>query len=235
MAETIVFPQDPDSDDAELFASLYGWPNLGDYVETGMSLQNYNSSTPSIDITTGKCTIFETSDTASTSQKTVLQTRSVVQIPAKSGLSLTDNTVNEIYVDPDVRTNDNGSYKATVDGVPSDGLKIGEVDTSADVVDQSFNRSPDISVSEITDIDGTTVFDGTNIVESILQNTDITITAGNQLDGGGTISLGDSVSLSVRDGDGFGLDADEIKGSDITVQQTEPSSGSENDIWVNTH
>jgi hypothetical protein len=50
------------------------------------------------------------------------------------------------------------------------------------------------------------------LVNSDLQNTSVTVTTGNQLTGGGSISLGGSATIGVDDGTGSGLDADLLDG-----------------------
>ena len=233
MADNIVFPQDADYDDAEFFGAQFGWSNQTNYVETGMTLQNYVPSTPAIDVTTGKCFISQANEISSTEGKTVLFTNSVVQVPDTNGLSLTDSAVNNIYVDPDFGTDDNGTVNATTSAVPVGSLKIGEVDTTNDTVTE-FNRGPDTTVKNITDYTGTTIYDFSNsyILQTVLQNDSITINAGENLTGGGSVALDGSITLDLVEGDGSQLDADTIKGSDIDVQTTTPSSPNTNDIWV---
>lgn len=62
--------------------------------------------------------------------------------------------------------------------------------------------------------DVTTLWDSVNghIPQGRLQNDSVTVSAGNNLSGGGSVALGGSVSLDVVGGSGSGLDADTVDG-----------------------
>lgn len=190
MAEQFTFPQSGDNDDAEHFGSLIGQGNISDYVETGLDLQNYNSAGPDIDVTTGKCFILQASETASSSGDTILRTNSVVQVPSTSTLALQDSAVNEIYVDPDFGTDDNATVNATTGSLPSNSLKIGEVDTTADTVDDDFNREPKITIDTITDRNGNTVYDGSQVLAARLDTSTVVEVAGDTMTG--TLNMGEN-------------------------------------------
>lgn len=78
-----------------------------------------------------------------------------------------------------------------------------------------------LNMSETANLNGNDLVDGTDILwdsankqisQSVLQNDSLNVVAGDNLVGGGSVSLGDSVSLDVSDGDGSGLDADTVDG-----------------------
>jgi len=68
-------------------------------------------------------------------------------------------------------------------------------------------------------ISSTEIIDGT-IGNIDLANSSVTVTAGNQLSGGGTVALGASISLAVTEGSGSGLDADLLDGQNLVSGAT---------------
>lgn len=86
-----------------------------------------------------------------------------------------------------------------------------------------------LNMSATADLDGNDLVDGTTtiwdsvngyVAQTALQNDSVTVTAGNQLSGGGTVALGGSINIDVNEGAGSGLDADTVDGfhaSDLGV------------------
>lgn len=208
MAQQHTFPQSGDEDDAENFAQMIGQPNLVDFVITGMSLSP-SFGVPEVTIGTGVCAISQTSDTASSTGETRLQTGTIVQLP-QSTESLIDNDVNYIYVTPDIGTDDNGSYTVYTNenNAGSDELKIGEIDTSSDAT-TLYNRSPNGSFSTpftlvdaagdttLAEITGSGPFDHYTDID--LHNNHLDDV--NSIDGGGdTIDLNDDLNFASLSG-----------------------------------
>ena len=78
-----------------------------------------------------------------------------------------------------------------------------------------MNMAGDLDLASNSLLDGTaTLWDSTNqfIPQTNLENDSLTITAGSGLSGGGSVSLGSSVTLDVSGGSGSGLDADTVDG-----------------------
>lgn len=90
--------------------------------------------------------------------------------------------------------------------------------------------------ADLTDDQGNTLWDHSeeHVPQESLENDSVTVTAGNQLTGGGEVALGDTITVDVDEGDGSGLDADTVKGNNIFVQSTQPSNPSDSDIWIDT-
>lgn len=135
-----VYPEDQgtgasvgDDADAANFASLIDNPRVADLVVTGLSF-SVTYGTPEFDLSAGKCKIRDASapaaQTAQTRDQNVVYS---VEIDSRSGLSLTDNAVNDIYVDVDLSTDDYITIDARTSGTPNTPyLKIGEIDTGND-------------------------------------------------------------------------------------------------------
>lgn len=68
--------------------------------------------------------------------------------------------------------------------------------------------------ADILDGLGNAIYDQTNnwVPQTRLENDSVTVTAGNQLTGGGTVALGGSVTVGLNEGSGSGLDADTVDG-----------------------
>jgi len=151
MAERHVFPQTGDRDDAENFNQMIGHDLLSNQVTNGLSLSP-DYTVPEVDISTGVCFIRRSSATASSTGETRLDATYVVQLPSVTK-SLTDNTVNYVYVDPGFGTNDNASIEVYIDQTNpgSDELEIGSVDTSNDTVNE-VNRGTSVQQATIRDL-----------------------------------------------------------------------------------
>lgn len=84
----------------------------------------------------------------------------------------------------------------------------------------------DLDGKDLTD-GATTIWDTSagEVPQSSLANSSVTVTAGNQLTGGGNVALGGSITVDVEDGVGSGLDADTVDG----FQAGDLGSGASND------
>jgi hypothetical protein len=149
----VVFPQDAgfatftsttgDFDDAALFALLARASMSRDYVDQGMTLTP-DYTVPQLEISPGIAALTISSLAANQSGSShdgVLAVNSSA-ITSADPLALTDAAVNEIYLVVNYTTNDDIEFHAITDGsIPSSpNIKIGEVDTSTDTLDQDFNR-----------------------------------------------------------------------------------------------
>lgn len=222
MAQRFTFPQSGDADDAEHFASMIGADNRSDYVEQGMSF-TVDYTVPEVTVSTGKAFISQASATASSSGDSILTPNYVVQTDEQT-VSLTDNAVNEIYVDPQFNTDDSGVIVASTSSLTGDELKIGEVDTSADT-SSTTNREPDARLGSLDVVSGD-ITDGTNVIydqsnnwvpQARLENDSVTVTAGDGLKGGGTVSLGGSTTVNIEPDDFAGTFLSDDGSDNLTV------------------
>lgn len=180
MAEQHTFPQNGDNDDAENFGQMIGHDILSDLVITGMGF-TVDYTVPEVTIGTGVAAIRVSSDTAPSTGETRLNVTRVVQLPQNT-ISLTDNDVNHIYVEPDFSTDDNGSFAAytNTSNASADALKIGEVDTSNDTSTE-LNRGATAGVDVAED--GSVVTTGSSEIDFTTG-----ITASDDGDGTSTVS-----------------------------------------------
>lgn len=147
MTSDFVFPEDEgtgatdgDFADAANFAALAN--QLGSFVDTGFS-PTVDFGVPSVDISAGKAFVTDTAANAAQSAETRDQGVSfVVEADTRTGLSLTDNAVNHVYLDVDLTADDSISYTINTTGTaPADpSLKVAEIDTDMEVVDDTVNR-----------------------------------------------------------------------------------------------
>lgn len=127
-----------------------------------------------------------------------------------TGLTITGTTI-----DNSDRGSSQNIYKTFTDGT-----------TSATAASNSdtfkFRGSAGVTVA-VTDNDGThgdnVLISLSNVPNSSLQNSSVTITAGNGLTDGGSVSLGGSVTLNIGAGDGITVAADTVA-VDSTVVRT---------------
>jgi len=124
-------------------------------IVDGLELSNLDTAAPSIDVAAGKTVHIVPTQVAEATLddgSTVSEQRDQVQIVAhvdSQTVSLTDGTVNELFIDPQVNTDDSPQVEVVTTGTTSsNAVKIGEVDTSADTVSGQFNRiEPDGTLS----------------------------------------------------------------------------------------
>ena len=147
MTSDFVFPEDEgtgatdgDFADAANFAALAN--QLGSFVDTGLSV-TVDFTVPSVDISAGKAFVTDTAANAAQSAESRDQGVSfVVEADARTGLSLTDNDINHVYLDVDLTADDSISYTINTTGTaPADpSLKVAEIDTNMEDVDDTVNR-----------------------------------------------------------------------------------------------
>jgi len=125
-------------------------------IVDGLGLTNYSASTPSIDVTAGKAVVTRAS--ATDGSNVSIDGQSIVaQLDARTGVSLTDGAVNELFVAVDTDALDNPRIAASTTGAPSDpSTKIGEIDTSADTTSEGWNRIADDGTLTYPDSDAAT-------------------------------------------------------------------------------
>jgi len=124
-------------------------------IVDGLRLSNLDTAAPSIDVAAGKTVHIVPTQVAEATLddgSTVSEQRDQVQLVAhvdSQTVSLTDGTVNELFLDPQVNTDDSPQVEVITTGTtPSNAVKIGEVDTSADTVSGRFNKiEPDGTLS----------------------------------------------------------------------------------------
>jgi len=124
-------------------------------IVNGLELSNLDTTAPSIDVAAGKTVHIVPTQVAEATLddgSTVSEQRDQVQLVAHvdgQTVSLTDGTVNELYLNPRVGVDDSPRVEVVTTGTPSpNAVKIGEVDTSADTVSGQFNKiEPDGTLS----------------------------------------------------------------------------------------
>ena len=216
---TTVFPQTGDPDYGELFALLLGQANTTDFVGRGLGI-TVDTTNNTATIASGTCYIHIQSASVPNTTKTVEDLGYAVQIDSQT-IDLPYTGTNYIAVVPDYSQLDTVSVTAydLESNVPSTGLLIGSADP-ADGSTTLLNRDPDVTAENLTVVgeatidadlsvtgsvtidgtlsadDGTTVIDASNNVPiSALAANSVTIETTGDLTGGGTVALGESVTL----------------------------------------
>ena len=246
MTNDHVFPEDigtgapgGDAADAANFGALAQHDLLSDYKATGLSVFNVDYSGLTFDLTAGKAFIKDASAlTAQTGQSRDRGVVYEVEVASRSGISLTDASVNEVYLDVDLNNDDSITVNVITDGsTPSTPyLKIAEIDTTNDTVDEGFNDSLDVSGYDVVD-GNTLVWDSSagevpdsalgSIENTTLQNDSVTVTGGNGIKNGGSVSLGSSITLDVEPADfaGSGLNDDGSDNLELTNDSLTVTAG----------
>jgi len=232
MTNDHVFPEDRgtgaeqgDAADAANFGAFGQHDLLSDYKASGLNLNvDYQSLT--FDVSSGKA--FVKDDIAATAQNGELRDHGVVyevEVSSRAALALSDDSINEVYLNLDLTTDDAISYFVTTNGStpPEPYMKMAEVDTIENTLDQSFNRNLDLTSLDLVDGDDV-IWDSSNseipdsalgtVENSTLANDSIEVSSGNALIGGGNIELGGSTTLSV------GQDEIAINELDTTITPT---------------
>jgi hypothetical protein len=136
----LVFPQVGDLPDASFFSSLIARNRSG--IISGLTL-NADFTVPEVTVQSGVAVIATGSETTQhpniSPAETVQNTSKIVDLDAKT-VGLSGNSVNSVFIDantgsdddPQVITNTTGSRQ-------SDSLKIGEVDTAANSIEEQWN------------------------------------------------------------------------------------------------
>jgi len=164
---------DHDTNYAAYFGALTHAGRPVGCIVDGLALTNYAASTPSINVDAGTAVVTRAS--ATDGSNISIDGQSVVaQLDARTGVSLTDGAVNELFVAVDTDALDNPRIVASTTGAPSDpSTKIGEVDTSNDTVSSqwylltdsghlSFPTESDASSASSSLRAGTQLYDRTN-------------------------------------------------------------------------
>lgn len=234
MAEQFTFPQNGDKIDAEHFASLAGQDNITNYVQRGMSF-TVDFTVPEVTVSTGKAFIKTSNGVAPNSGDTILDLSFVIQIPEQT-VSLADNDTNYIYLEPNINSDDAATINSYTSTQSSPLLLTGTIDTSNDTSTES-NRAPsanflDTTVSELDtrgDItDGSQVIWDTSAQEipdnamgaidnATLTNSNITVSSGDGLKGGGTVALGGSTTINAEPDDFAGTFLSDDGSDNLTV------------------
>lgn len=151
MATDFVFPEDSgtgatggDNADAANFATLAHATGFVDYVETGLTV-TLDAATPAFDLSAGMCVVTDAS--AQEAQTSEVRDQGVSYsaiLSQRTGVALTDNDVNHVYVQVDLSTDDTIDVVVNTTGSkPTEpSLKIAEIDTSNDTV-TPWNRTKD--------------------------------------------------------------------------------------------
>jgi hypothetical protein len=132
MSDALVFPQPGDEGDAAFFAFLSGIGTQTSAIVNGLSV-TADDSNLTIDVDRGKAVIVKASkDTVSDNiqpDKTLDIAAHSIQFTGQTDLSVADNTVNEIYLDP--KFNQVNDPQIVIDPTATDTLlKIATVDTT---------------------------------------------------------------------------------------------------------
>lgn len=151
--------QSGDFNAAENFGALAGDIDRNGIV-SGLALSNFDSAAPSIDVAGGKTVHVVDSQTAEAELDdgtTISEQRDQVQLVChvdSQTVSLTDGTVNELYLDPQPSSDDSPQIESVTSGPPpADAVKIGEVDTSNDTVSGQWNKIEDDGTLSFPDAD----------------------------------------------------------------------------------
>jgi len=151
--------QSGDFNAAENFGALAGDIDRNGIV-SGLALSNYDSAAPSIDVAAGKTVHVVDSQTAEAKLDdgtTISEQRDQVQLVChvdSQTVSLTDDTANELYLDPQPASDDSPQLVSVTSGSPpTDAVKIGEVDTSNDTVSEQWNKIEDDGTLSFPDAD----------------------------------------------------------------------------------
>lgn len=145
MSDDLTFPQHGDDADAAFFSFLLGHIPKPGVMINGFTL-TVDYTVPEVDVARGKAYVNRGQMTTASPDidpaKTLDNAIICVQYTGETGIAITDSTVNELYIDPVVNSDD----APTVVVDPSDTsakLKIAEVDTSADTKSEQWFLATD--------------------------------------------------------------------------------------------
>jgi hypothetical protein len=170
-----VFPEDTgtgagqgDDNDAANFGAAYDGIGLTDFVVKGMGF-TLNAGTPSLDLGSGKAVVSDSSATATQSGETRDEgVAFVVELDARTGISLTNSAVNHVFLQVDLSSDDTVNIVVnTTNSAPSEPqVKLGTVDTSNDTTTE-VNRDTPLQVDGLRGDNGSNgqflQTDGTNL------------------------------------------------------------------------
>jgi len=145
------FPQDSgtgaypenegDPNDAASFGSLVGATQTTSVIVRGLGFSNINYTNLTFDVDAGKAYLVGDGVTTATSGVARDEVGTVSGFDARTGQTLTDNTVNHIFAATDLSTNDAPYIEInTTDSSPSDpSVKIGEINTTDNTTSERWN------------------------------------------------------------------------------------------------
>lgn len=121
---------DGDYADAANLAQLVHSMGFSDTVVSGMNFSNISGT--SVDIGSGVAVVSDTSATAKNTSESRTGVSYVVEADARTGLTLTDNSINYIFLKIDLTSDDTITYHIDTDNTPPTDpyLNIGTVDTN---------------------------------------------------------------------------------------------------------
>lgn len=216
---TTVFPVDGAANAAELFALLAGHANATDFVDEGL-IVSVDTDANTATLSSGTCYIRLPSDTVVGTDKQVRNLGYAVQLDQQTVSIPTSGTVT-LAVVPDYTSPNTAAIEhyATQSDVPAGALSIATVDCDAGTVSE-YNRAPDIDAESLSVIgeatidgdltvaqnivlegqlkqaDGTVLFGPDDPIQSTqLSDSAVTIQTSGDLTGGGSVALGDSITL----------------------------------------
>jgi len=217
---TTVFPVDGAANAAELFALLAGHSNATDFVDDGLTI-SVDTTNNTASLSAGTCYIHLDTATVSGTDNQLRDLGYVVQLSEQTVSIPTSGTVT-IAVVPDYSAPNAAAieYYTTQSDVPPGALAIATVDCDDGTVTE-YNRAPDIDAESLSVIgeatvggdltvsedivldgklkkaDGTTLFGpDTSIPVSSLSDNTVTIQTDGDITGGGSVTLGDTITLS---------------------------------------
>jgi len=154
MADDIVFPQHGDEPDAANFAQMLGVSQRHHALVHGFELSP-NFGDESVDIASGVAVVvrgeYDTSSPNIDPGETRTQTSHLIEKDGSSGVSLTADEVNHVFLDANVGFTSSPQYSINTDNDPpsDESIKLGEVDTEAESVSSQWS---------LLSVDGTLTF-----------------------------------------------------------------------------
>lgn len=239
VSDAVVFPQDQgtgvaggneDFNSAGYFGSLARNVD-GEHVGNGLTFTNIDTTNDTFDLTSGYVFIRQSAvdvqSGANATHDTTLPDDIIVVVALPSdvtGLSLDSNAVNDVYLYFASSAQDDATVRhgSSVSEPAGPGVHLGTIDSS----DGSTTRDIDYSSPELADVTfpelGGATFSGhdhsetdlTLVPNAGLTNSDVTVTAGNALSNGGTVSLGGTITVDVATD---GIQTDEL---DLSITPT---------------
>lgn len=138
------WPQHGDEPDASHFAYAYGaLARSAGYITDGLHFSNIDYAGTNVDVAQGRAVIQRDNMTTASSDIASQTFDNVGMVVGYNGnnVGLTDGTVNHLYLDANVSTDDSPVVVTQTSATkPSNAsLKIGEIDTSSDTASEQWN------------------------------------------------------------------------------------------------
>jgi len=216
---TTVFPINGAANAAELFALLAGHSNATDFVDEGLTV-TVDADNNTATLSAGTCYIQLDADTITGTNEQVRNLGYVVQLDEQT-VSIPDSGTVTLAVVPDYSVPNTAAieYYELQSNVPPAALAIATVDCNTGTVDE-YNRAPDIDANSLSVVGETTIDGELNVTQNVvldgqlkqndgtvlfgpddpvpstqLSDDSVTIKTNGDLTGGGSVSLGDSLTL----------------------------------------